>query len=64
MLSLLSKLATSCCLPLERCVQWNDDLVDRQDALLWYNDLGRHATGEFSIATVQANQLLEDQSQV
>eukprot|EP00249_Psilotum_nudum_P018716 c26931_g1_i1 orf=640-1749(-) len=64
MLASLCKLAVTCCLPFERCVRWNDDWIDRQDALLWYNDLGRHATGEFSIAVVQANQLLEDQSQV
>lgn len=32
--------------------------------LLWYKDLGRHAYGEFSMAVVQANHLLEDQSQI
>lgn len=36
----------------------------RTDGLLWYKDLGRHAGGEFSMAVVQANNLLEDGSQI
>ncbi|KAJ3689782.1 hypothetical protein LUZ61_018946 [Rhynchospora tenuis] len=40
------------------------DSVGRRDGLLWYKDLGQHASGEFSMAVVQANNLLEDQSQV
>ena len=36
----------------------------RADGLLWYKDLGRHAAGEFSMAVVQANNLLEDSSQI
>ncbi|XP_058774711.1 probable protein phosphatase 2C 38 isoform X1 [Vicia villosa] len=36
----------------------------RSDGLLWYKDSGRHASGEFSMAVVQANNLLEDHSQV
>lgn len=35
-----------------------------RDGLLWYRDIGRHAYGEFSIAIVQANQVLEDQCQI
>ncbi|XP_078435577.1 protein phosphatase 2C family protein isoform X2 [Wolffia australiana] len=35
-----------------------------RDLLLWHDDLKRHATGEISIAAVQANRLLEDQAQV
>ncbi|EPS66771.1 hypothetical protein M569_08005, partial [Genlisea aurea] len=35
-----------------------------QDGLLWYKDLGQHFNGEFSMAVVQANNLLEDQCQV
>lgn len=35
-----------------------------RDGLLWYRDIGRHAFGEFSIAIVQANQVLEDQCQI
>ncbi|KAI3707977.1 hypothetical protein L2E82_36957 [Cichorium intybus] len=34
------------------------------DELLWHTDLKPHASGEFSIAVVQANSSLEDQSQV
>ena len=34
------------------------------DELLWSRDLGRHAAGEFSFAVVQANEALEDHSQV
>lgn len=36
----------------------------RQDGLLWYKDSGQHLVGEFSMAVVQANNLLEDQSQI
>uniref|UniRef100_A0A7N0UV99 protein-serine/threonine phosphatase n=1 Tax=Kalanchoe fedtschenkoi TaxID=63787 RepID=A0A7N0UV99_KALFE len=40
------------------------DGVGRMDGLLWYKDLGRHVHGEFSMAAIQANQLLEDQCQL
>ncbi|MCH90610.1 putative protein phosphatase 2C 38-like [Trifolium medium] len=40
------------------------DASGRSDGLLWYKDSGRHANGEFSMAVVQANNLLEDHSQV
>lgn len=40
------------------------DGVGRQDGLLWYKDVGQHMNGEFSMAVVQANNLLEDQSQI
>ncbi|XP_076897809.1 putative protein phosphatase 2C 38 [Bidens hawaiensis] len=40
------------------------DQIGRTDGLLWYKDLGFHIHGEFSMAAVQANNLLEDQSQV
>ncbi|KAL4560560.1 hypothetical protein LXL04_032713 [Taraxacum kok-saghyz] len=36
----------------------------RTNGLLWYKDLGAHVNGEFSMAVVQANSLLEDQSQI
>lgn len=48
----------SCCRPLELC------LGPRRDGLLWHMDLKPHASGDFSIAVVQANASLEDQSQV
>ncbi|KAK6798349.1 hypothetical protein RDI58_006051 [Solanum bulbocastanum] len=34
------------------------------DDLLWHMDLKPHATGDYSVAVVQANSLLEDQGQV
>ncbi|KAJ3692827.1 hypothetical protein LUZ60_011922 [Juncus effusus] len=36
----------------------------RQERLFWYKDSGQHSCGEFSMAVVQANNLLEDQSQL
>jgi pyruvate dehydrogenase phosphatase len=40
------------------------DVACRQDGLLWHKDAGQLVTGDFSMAVVQANQLLEDHSQV
>lgn len=40
------------------------DSGGRVDGFLWYKDLGQHASGEFSMAVIQANSLLEDQSQL
>ncbi|PKU65675.1 probable protein phosphatase 2C 60 [Dendrobium catenatum] len=42
----------------------SSDEFGRQDGVLWYKDYGQHAYGEFSMAVIQANNLLEDQSQV
>ncbi|CAM8983653.1 unnamed protein product [Rhodiola kirilowii] len=39
------------------------DAVGR-DGLLWFRDFGKYASGEFSMAVIQANQVLEDQSQI
>ncbi|GAB2224447.1 hypothetical protein Droror1_Dr00005207 [Drosera rotundifolia] len=44
--------------------QSGSDATGRQDGLLWYKDAGQHVSGDFSMAVVQANQLLEDQSQI
>ncbi|XP_057511077.1 probable protein phosphatase 2C 64 [Actinidia eriantha] len=44
--------------------QLGSDSGGKQDGLLWYKDTGQHFHGEFSMAVVQANNLLEDQSQV
>ncbi|XP_075520828.1 putative protein phosphatase 2C 63 [Primulina tabacum] len=46
----------SCCF---RCLGWRNT-----DGLMWHLDLKPHASGDFSIAVVQANSSLEDQSQV
>ncbi|KAK4481035.1 hypothetical protein RD792_011904 [Penstemon davidsonii] len=34
------------------------------NGLLWYKDLGHHLNGEYSMAVIQANNLLEDQTQL
>lgn len=39
-----------------------DDRGEGKDGLLWFRDIGKCATGEFSMAVIQANQVLEDQS--
>ncbi|XP_010534444.1 PREDICTED: probable protein phosphatase 2C 48 [Tarenaya hassleriana] len=36
----------------------------RVDGLLWYKDMGHHTSGEFSMAVIQANAILEDHSQL
>ncbi|XP_031126736.1 probable protein phosphatase 2C 60 [Ipomoea triloba] len=48
----------------DRYVRSSSDAAGRQDGLLWYKDTGQHFNGEFSMAVVQANNLLEDQSQL
>ncbi|XP_065869978.1 probable protein phosphatase 2C 63 [Euphorbia lathyris] len=56
----------SLCRPLERCfgrIAGGGSGVGG-DGLLWHTDLRPHASGDFSIAVVQANSNLEDQSQV
>ncbi|KAE8661590.1 putative protein phosphatase 2C 48 [Hibiscus syriacus] len=40
------------------------DANGRVDGLLWYKDTGEHFTGKFSMAVNQANNLLEDHSQL
>lgn len=46
----------------------NADSIDGgregREGLLWFRDIGRYAGGDFSMAVVQANQVLEDQSQI
>ncbi|XP_044505031.1 probable protein phosphatase 2C 48 [Mangifera indica] len=36
----------------------------RVDGLLWFKDLGQYIYGEFPMAMMQANSVLEDQSQL
>ncbi|KAL6534231.1 hypothetical protein OROHE_013156 [Orobanche hederae] len=36
----------------------------RVDGLWWYKDFGHHVSGEFSMAVIQANGLMEDHSQL
>ncbi len=64
MLEWVMKMLVACWRPVQRYAHMGAEAADRQDALLWYKDLSPHGSGEFSIAVVQANTLLEDQSQV
>lgn len=48
----------------DRCAHRGSVAGGCQDGLLWFKDLGQHLNGEFSMAVVQANNLLEDQSQI
>lgn len=58
--SRLTNLVASCLGSVQRIT----DVGDHEDSLLSYEDIGHHAFGKFSMAIVQANQLLEDQGQV
>lgn len=40
------------------------DSNGRVDGLLWSKDLGHHVYGQFSMAVIQANNVVEDQSQL
>lgn len=40
------------------------DANGRTNGLMWYKDLGSHLNGEFSMAVIQANNLVEDHSQL
>lgn len=65
MLSKLINFLKACWRPSsDRCAHTGSDTAGRQDGLLWYKDSGLHLNGEFSMAVVQANNLLEDQSQI
>ncbi|XP_010531120.1 PREDICTED: probable protein phosphatase 2C 46 [Tarenaya hassleriana] len=62
MLSKLMNFLRSCWRPYS--AHSGSDATGRQDGLLWYKDVGQHLAGDFSMAVVQANNLLEDQSQI
>ncbi|KAI9123470.1 hypothetical protein K1719_004770 [Acacia pycnantha] len=65
MLSQLMNFLRTCFRPgSDRYARTGSDGGGRQDGLLWYKDSGQHLNGEFSMAVVQANNLLEDQSQL
>lgn len=64
MLSKLINFLKACWRPSDRYAYTGSDAAGRQDGLLWYKDIGQHLNGEFSMAVVQANMLLEDQSQI
>lgn len=65
MLSELMNYLRACFRPRsKRYVHTGSEAGGRQEGLLWYKDSGQHFNGEFSMAVVQANNLLEDQSQI
>uniref|UniRef100_A0A7N0UUB1 protein-serine/threonine phosphatase n=1 Tax=Kalanchoe fedtschenkoi TaxID=63787 RepID=A0A7N0UUB1_KALFE len=65
MLSRLINFMKSCWLPSSlRYGKSDSDSAGCKDGLLWYKDNGRHLAGDFSMAVIQANNLLEDQSQI
>ncbi|GFP79821.1 probable protein phosphatase 2c 43 [Phtheirospermum japonicum] len=69
MCSTLGRTVSSCFRPLSRYARMkkdeeNDGLGGENDSLLWSRDLERHCRGEFSFAVVQANEIIEDHSQV
>lgn len=65
MLAALMNFLRACWRPSsDRYARTGSDVVGRQDGLLWYKDTGQHLNGDFSMAVVQANSLLEDQSQI
>lgn len=64
MFSWMGRIAEACWGPVRWYVRMRKDEDDDDDALLWSKDIGRHAAGDFSFAIVQANEVLEDYSQV
>nr|XP_043610159.1 probable protein phosphatase 2C 43 [Erigeron canadensis] len=66
MFSWVAKLASALWLPISLYARTNkdDSLGDDNDPLLWFKDLEKHAFGEYSFSVVQANEVLEDHSQV
>lgn len=69
MLHALMNLLSSCFRPFGRHSEDRVDSVNGngfggKEGLLWFRDLGKYGSGDFSMAVVQANQVLEDQSQI
>ncbi|PKA56000.1 putative protein phosphatase 2C 60 [Apostasia shenzhenica] len=65
MLALLVKFFRACWPPpLKRFICSSPDAFGWEDELIWCKDYGQHLHGQFSMAVVQANNLLEDQSQI
>ncbi|KAK2651326.1 hypothetical protein Ddye_018815 [Dipteronia dyeriana] len=71
MLSWLGRIAAACWRPVRRYARMNKDNIVEDDSdssipdpLLWCKDLQKHSYGDFSFAVVQANEIIEDHSQV
>ncbi|KAL1196898.1 putative protein phosphatase 2C 68 [Cardamine amara subsp. amara] len=70
MFSWFARMALFCLRPLQRYGRMNRDDDDDDhgdingDSLLWSRELERHSFGDFSMAVVQANEVIEDHSQV
>ncbi|KAL1293564.1 hypothetical protein HN51_054219 [Arachis hypogaea] len=73
MFSWLARIVSACLRPVvRRYARMNkdddrdldDDPSSLHDSLLWCRDLEKHSCGEFSFAVVQANEVIEDHSQV
>lgn len=71
MFSWLARLVSACLRPVRRYARMNkgddndsDGASTSGDALVWCKDLEKHSCGEFSFAVVQANEVIEDHSQV
>ncbi|XP_022971489.1 probable protein phosphatase 2C 68 [Cucurbita maxima] len=67
MFSWLARMASACWKPVRRYARMNkddDEDCSLEDSLLWSRELEKHSYGEFSFAVVQANEVIEDNSQV
>ncbi|XP_047170437.1 probable protein phosphatase 2C 43 [Vigna umbellata] len=68
MFSWLARIVSACLRPVRRYARMSkddfDDAAAASDVLVWHRDLEKHSCGEFSFAVVQANEVIEDQSQV
>ncbi|XP_072956665.1 probable protein phosphatase 2C 25 [Typha angustifolia] len=65
MFSWLGRTVSACWGPVRRYARMSKDEDEGGgDALLWSRDIERHAAGEYSFAVVQANEVIEDHSQV
>lgn len=67
MFSWLGSIVSACWRPVSRYVRMSKDdeeLGELDDAFMWCRDLEKQFCGEFSFAVVQANEIVEDHSQV
>eukprot|EP00249_Psilotum_nudum_P018352 c26762_g3_i1 orf=392-1549(+) len=64
MTSFVGYVVSGCWRPVVRSCEVAGEAATAQDLLLWHKDLKQHALGDFSMAVLQANRVIEDQSQV